>query len=258
MNKPLAPAIAWVHEGVWGILSRWFKVPQEPPNLPAAPGDHVTTFRPSDEWLRYLKLNFWVSYVAANVAQLAAWITIGVAFPLALIFLLPVAGVLVAFPLAFGYVAMYLRYETTWYLLSTRSMRIRRGIWTVHETTITYENVQNVVVHQGPLQRMFGIADVIVKTAGGGGHATPHQAAAFSSHVGLLEGLANAQEVREMILNRVRQSQNAGLGDEAHTTHAPQVAVAAPCVAIESPEQVAVLREIRDALKSLVAQPISA
>ena len=65
--------------------------------------------------------------------------------------------------------AMHLRYDTTWYVLTNRSLRIRRGIWMIHETTITYENVQNVSVNQGPLQRIFGIADVLVQTAGGGG-----------------------------------------------------------------------------------------
>ena len=47
--------------------------------------------------------------------------------------------------------------------------RIRRGIWIIHETTITFENVQNVVVQQGPLQRWYGIANVLIETAGGGG-----------------------------------------------------------------------------------------
>ena len=43
----------------------------------------------------------------------------------------------------------------------------------VLETTITFENIQNVTVQQGPLQRLFGIADVRVDTAGGGGGG-PH------------------------------------------------------------------------------------
>ena len=71
-------------------------------------------------------------------------------------------------PDVIAYVAIHLRYDTTWYVLTDRSLRIRRGIWIIHETTISFENVQNVEVRQGPLQRYFGIADVIVQTAGGG------------------------------------------------------------------------------------------
>ena len=63
-------------------------------------------------------------------------------------------------PDVFAYVGIHLRYDTTWYVLTDRSLRIRRGILTIHETTISFENVQNVEVRQGPLQRYFGIADV--------------------------------------------------------------------------------------------------
>jgi uncharacterized membrane protein YdbT with pleckstrin-like domain len=71
-------------------------------------------------------------------------------------------------PDVIAYVGLHLRYDTTWYVFTDRSLRIRRGIWVIHETTITFENVQNVAVAQGPVQRYFGIADVIVQTAGGG------------------------------------------------------------------------------------------
>ncbi len=80
------------------------------------------------------------------------------------------------------------------YVLSDRTLRIRRGIWIINEVTITYENIQNVSVRQGPLQRYYGISDLVVQTAGGGG-AGPHGEQNLGSHLGLLEGIDNAEDV---------------------------------------------------------------
>ena len=51
----------------------------------------------------------------------------------------------------------------------------------MHETTISFENVQNVEVRQGPLQRYFGIADVVVQTAGGGARHSKGESARRSA-----------------------------------------------------------------------------
>src|SRR6185503_2577754 len=118
-------------------------------------------------------------------------------------------------------------------------LRIRRGIWVIRETTITFENVQNVEVAQGPVQRYFGIADVIVQTAGGGASKKSSHGGERSSaaHVGILQGVDNADAVRDLILDRVRRSRTAGLGDEhattpARATHAPPSAYSAAHLAV--------------------------
>ena len=109
---------------------------------------------------------------------------------------------LIVLPDVVAYVGIHLRYDTTWYVLTDRSLRIRRGILNIHETTISFENVQNVEVRQGPLQRYFGIADVLVTTAGGGvaSHGKGAQASTLGAHVGLLQGLDDADAVRNQIL----------------------------------------------------------
>ena len=137
------------------------------------------------------------------------------------------------------YIGIHLRYDTTWYVLSDRTLRIRRGIWIINEVTITYENIQNVSVRQGPLQRYFGISDLVVQTAGGGGAVGQHGEQNLSGHLGLLEGIDNAQEVRELIMDKWRAAKNAGLGDEAHR---PSTAASN---AFGNAEQ-AVLEQIRD------------
>jgi uncharacterized membrane protein YdbT with pleckstrin-like domain len=98
--------------------------------------------------------------------------------------------------------------------------------------------VQNVEVHQGPLQRWFGIADVLVTTAGGGSEHTAEgrSSASMTSHHGLIDGVSHAAQVRDLILSRLRQSRTAGLGDEGERHES----------AAWTPEHLAVLREIRD------------
>ena len=52
-----------------------------------------------------------------------------------------------------------------------------------------------------------------METAGGGGDSK--QKGLQVSNQGIIEGIANAYEIRERILSRMRQSVSAGLGDEA-------------------------------------------
>ena len=180
------------------------------------------------------------------------WLAISIAFPIVgVILVVPLVFVLIA-PDVIAYVGLHLRYDTTCYVFTDRSLRIRRGIWVIHETTITFENVQNVEVAQGPVQRYFGIADVIVQTAGGSSKKGSHGSEKSSdAHVGILQGLDDADTVRNLILDRVRRSRTAGLGDE-HVTppaHAPRPEY--------STAHLAVLREISDQARRLaeVASP---
>ena len=85
-------------------------------------------------------------------------------------------------------------------MLTDRSLRIRRGIWVIHETTISFENVQNVEVRQGPVQRHFGIADVIVQTRAAARRAGKGESTSMGAHAGILQGLDDAEAVRDLIL----------------------------------------------------------
>lgn len=241
MNKrSFDDATRWIYRGVWAVLVRWFRVPEQPPILPVAPGERLEAFRPAPGFLRYLKLQFWIGISLINIALMAVWIVITVLLPIVGACLAPLVLVFIILPNVVAYIAIHLRFDTTWYVMTERSLRIRRGIWVLHETTITFENVQNVVVNQGPVQRFFGIANVVVETAGGGGGGGPHgkQPGSAGAHQGLLEGVSNAQEIRDLILRRLRRSSTAGLGDEAHVE----------TVHTWLPEHVFVLKEIRSML----------
>lgn len=148
------------------------------------------------------------------------------------------------------YVGIHLRYDTTWYVLSDRSVRIRRGIWTITETTITFENVQDVKIQQGPVQRFYGISDIIIQTAGGGGGGGGggEGASAATTHVGHIEGVADAPRIRDLVMSRVRESRTAGLGDERVSSEARHATVSQPAW---SPAHLQALREIRQGLTHL-------
>ena len=243
-------AAAWIYRGVWASIVTWFRVPPYPPTLPSA-GEEVRSFRPARGFLQYLKFYFWLLLIPGDILPIGAWMAVAAALPGVGLALLPVLVAFVVLPDVIAYVAIHLRYDTTWYVLSDRSLRIRRGILTIHETTISFENVQNVEVRQGPLQRYFGIADVIVQTAGGG-VSTEHSHGSSSSgaHRALLQGLDDAEAVRDAILERVRHLRSGGLGDEGpvarrHRTGAPPAA------------HVAVLREIRDVSARMATRALS-
>jgi len=254
VSEHVDAAAAWIYRGVWASVVSLFKVPVHPPTLPAR-GEPVRSLRPATGFLGYLKFLFWLALIPGDILPVVGWVAVGVAVPVLGFVLAPVFVALMILPDVIAYVGIHLRYDTTWYVLTDRSLRIRRGIWVIHETTISFENVQNVEVRQGPLQRYFGIADVIVQTAGGGAsrsHGKADASGTFGAHVGVLEGIDDAGAIRNQILAAVERTRQAGLGDE----HPHPVAPSGPVVggrASLSPRHLAVLREIRDSVRRLGA-----
>ena len=238
MSRGIDRAATWMYRGVWGVLTKWFRVPEHPPDLPVMPGENLQTFRPSPGFLSYLKLQYWMGMAVFTLVICVLWTVLSVAFPVARLFLIPVALAVIIVPAVLWYLAMYLRYDTTWYVLSRRSLRIRSGIWEIHEATITFENIQNVTVESGPVERWFEIGNVIVDTAGGGQTSSSEPGKRSSNlHRGEIAGVSNGQEIRQLILSRLMKSRSAGLGDET-IEHAGW-----------TPQHVGVLREIRDLLQ---------
>ena len=249
MTRPVDAAAAWIYRGVWANVVWLFRLPSDPPTLPA-PSGSVRSIRPALGFLRYLKFFFWLLFIPGDVLPLIGWSAIYSQHRAVGIALVAPLIVVLILPDVIAYVAIHLRYDTTWYVLTDRSLRIRRGIWVLHETTISFENVQNVEVRQGPLQRYFGIADVVVQTAGGGARQSKGESGTtVNAHTGILQGLDDAQEVRNLILDRVQRSRSAGLGDErALHDHRESLDRSHAAVSIA---HVAVLREIRDIARRL-------
>jgi uncharacterized membrane protein YdbT with pleckstrin-like domain len=207
----------------------------------------IAYVRPSPAYLRYRKFLFWIGLTVVDVVLSLLWLVLILAAPMWGLITAPLWIIVIVVPDILAYIAIHLRYDTTWYVLSDRSMRIRRGIWSIYETTITFENIQNVSISQGPLQRWFGFANLIVSTAGGGGGGT--EAGASASHIGMLEGIDDAELLRERILSKSQRT--AGLGDEeSEATHRRLDRTSF------SMEQLKLLREIQS-LTAQMAKPHS-
>jgi len=110
------------------------------------------------------------------------------------------------------YAVVRLEFEQHWYIVTDRSLRIRTGLLRLQESTMSFANLQQVEVKQGPLQRLLGLADVHVQSAGGGS-GRPEQEQGDSLHTGIFHSVENATEIRDLILARLRQFRQAGLGD---------------------------------------------
>ena len=219
-----------MHDRFKAIVLRLLRVPAEP-HAPAGSPGSVKVFRAAPNFYR-LNLFVWairqVAAFGALLVFLIVWHTsVSKGLPprvnLVVDLLKLVGLVLLIAQLPFSYLLVRLDYEMRWYMVTDRSLRIRTGVWNVRESTLTFANIQQITVRQGPLQRLLGIHDLEVTTAGGGGgglgsHSHGQLGHGESMHRGFFHGIDNAHEVRAMMLERLKHLRDAGLGDpdEAH------------------------------------------
>lgn len=130
------------------------------------------------------------------------WIKLGELFGLFLFFL----------QFFWSLLAVRIDYSQRWYMVTDRSLRLRWGVVKIQETTMSFANLQQVSVHQGPLQRLLKIADVEVRSAGGGS-GEDEKDAGDSMHRSVFHAVENASEIRDLILARLQHYRQTGLGE---------------------------------------------
>jgi hypothetical protein len=121
--------------------------------------------------------------------------------------------------LAVSWLLLRLDWEARWYMVSDESLRIREGLFRTHERTMTVANIQNLSIRRGPLQKLLGIADLEVRTAGGGKSSSDQPGSSGTDlHVGRFRGIENATALRDRIEASLRRHRDTGLGDpdDAH------------------------------------------
>jgi uncharacterized membrane protein YdbT with pleckstrin-like domain len=233
-----------------------------PPDPEPPPGDQASTrqFRAAPNFYKYLLFIWGLKSFFTLIA--AAWFTaipIAIALSLGrrhhgyawLLFLIPLVIVPALILLRlFALAVLQLDFDKRWYLVTDRSLRVREGVLTVREMTITFANIQNISVSQGPVQRALGVADLRVDTAGG---STINEAKnpGANLHTAWLRGINNTEEVRDLIQERLRRLKDAGLGDQDDSQHdlsvrqksAPRAAVLAALREVHT-ETVALRRAI--------------
>jgi uncharacterized membrane protein YdbT with pleckstrin-like domain len=103
-----------------------------------------------------------------------------------------------------------------------------KGVVIVREMTISFANIQDVAITQGAIERMLGPSNVRVTTAGGRGGHSQNKPAGPNLHNAWFRGIDNADEVKNLILERLRALKDSGLGHrEEECTH-PQRQLAPP------------------------------
>jgi membrane protein YdbS with pleckstrin-like domain len=206
-------------EFLLGLLKPLFlpllKLEFTPPHLPEG-SSLVRSLKPADQWLayRYLTtlfgfLNQFVGTGIAAIALVAKLKGTGIAIALVLF-------AVQCFIIGLALVTTRVDFELRHYLVGDRSLRVAQGAWKREEVTLSYANVQNIEVTQGPLERMFGFKSLTISTAGA--DTTP---GAENSHLVTLVGLEQADEVRALILGMLKQQRDAGLGDSTTPSAGP-------------------------------------
>jgi membrane protein YdbS with pleckstrin-like domain len=200
-----------------GQLLDLMKVPYEP-QPPDGSAGSIHIFRSGRNYYRW-RLIVWLG---ANLGVLVLVSILLLVISRAIRFAPPLgrlAGEALAVLLVMGFLGsalctflqQKLNYERRWYIVTDRCLRVRSGIMNVHEITTTFANIQEVRLSSGPLQKLLGLADVEVHSAGGGGKGSSN------GHVARFEGVDNAPEIRDFVLARLRQYRDSGLGGKDAT-----------------------------------------
>jgi membrane protein YdbS with pleckstrin-like domain len=197
-----------------------------PPDPEPPPGDEASTrqFRAAPNYYKYL-----LCIVLLRILLVLLVIVVSVALPVTIVefqlakqhskwalvlWLIPVAAIILHLLLsAFSLAVVRLTFEKRWYLVTDRSLRVREGVISIREMTVNFANIQNISVSQGPLQRILGISDLRVDTAGGGGGSSHGEQGSQNLHTAWFRGIENADDVRGIIQDRLRHLKDSGLGD---------------------------------------------
>lgn len=244
------------------LLLRLLRVPPEPA-IPTG-ARVIRVFRAAPNYFRY-RLVLWAA------AQLSALIGLigGVFFISSVLRTVtdPTITLLLQAVEAFAWLAflvqlpisialLRLDFDLRWYILMDRSLRIREGIVSVREKTMTFANIQQISIRRNPLQRLLGLADVQVRTAGGGGTSSGHGhggQVGEGMHEAFFRGVGNAEEIRDAIRERVRIHRDAGLGDPDDAAAPAAIGVSAESRDGEgsaADDLLAAARELRDEVRS--------
>jgi uncharacterized membrane protein YdbT with pleckstrin-like domain len=209
-----------VFDSLKGWVLRFLRVPSEP-ELPVGSAD-AWVFRAAPNYFRY-RLVLWAFAQAAALIGLVFGLVLlsgimdTVTHPMAVLALKGgevLAWITFLGQIPFSLAVLNLDFDLRWYIVSDRSLRIREGIVSLQEKTLTFANIQNVEIRRNPLQRLLGIADVRVRTAGGGGGSGDGNShVGESMHEASFRGVDDPEKIRTAILERVRRQRDSGLGD---------------------------------------------
>jgi membrane protein YdbS with pleckstrin-like domain len=199
-----------------GVVLRLARVPAEP-HVPEGAAESVRVFNAGRNYFTWRLILWGLGNAAIALGLLVAF---GFSFIPKLppvvraIWLTVEAGAASVFlaSIPITYFLQRLNYEMRWYIVTDRSLRIRSGVVWLQEITMTFANIQGIRVNANPLERLLGLANVEVQSAGGGG-STAHGKPS-SGHMGRFAGVDNAEAIRDLMVERLRIYRDSGLGEK--------------------------------------------
>jgi len=225
-----------------GIVLRLARVPAEP-HVPEGAKESVRMFNAGRNYFawRLIVWGFGNALVALGLLVMFAFSFIPTLPPVVrMVWRILDAGAALLFltSLPITYFVQRLNYELRWYIMTDRSLRIRSGVVWLEEITMTFANIQEIRVNANPIERLLGLANVEVRSAGGGtdahgGHST--------GHMGRFAGVDNGEAIRDLLVERLRAYRDSGLGEKIAAVKEPPAWAAAREVLQET-------RSLRDSL----------
>ena len=201
-----------IYEALKSQLLALLKVPDGPPQAPLGSPGQLEIFRASPRYLALkLLLHFGSIGLVLVFELLGLLLAPGPGSAVALRVMSTLVIVVTLVTALVRYFVIRLDYDVRYSVLTDRSLRVRQGCLVIDESTYTFANIQNLSVRQGPLQRLFDIADLELETAGGsrgGSHDSGH-----AQHQARLEGVEHAWELRDRISALIGAHRDTGLGD---------------------------------------------
>ncbi|MEO8367639.1 MAG: PH domain-containing protein [Candidatus Solibacter sp.] len=135
----------------------------------------------------------------------------------------------VAFPVTM--LVLYFRYHTMRYKFDGEGIRMSWGILFRHEIMLNYSRIQDIHLHSNFVERWLGLARIEIQTAAGS-----------SSAEMTLEGLADAEGMRDFLYSRMRGARYAH-----HPANPPDGSAMDPLVGVLT-EVASELRAIRQVI----------
>jgi uncharacterized membrane protein YdbT with pleckstrin-like domain len=211
-----------IAEWVKDAVLRLARVPADP-HVPEGAEESVRVFNAGRNYFTW-RMILW------GLGNAAAALGLSVAFAFSFIPTLPSLVRAIWLAVEVGAVGMFvasipvtyflqrLNYEMRWYIVTDRSLRIRSGVVWLQEITMTFANIQGIRVNANPIERLLGLANVEVRSAGGGdtAHGEPS-----SGHVGKFAGVDNAEAIRDLLVERLRVYRGSGLGEKTAEAREP-------------------------------------
>ena len=151
------------------------------------------------------------------------------------------AMTLLAFPVTI--IPLWIKYRTLRYRFDDEGIWRAQGILWRREVNVAYRRIQDIHLTSGLLQRWLGLATVSIQTAAGS--ANPEVT---------IEGVLEAEALRDFLYTKMRGVRDHGAGTVRHAIGVSvEPATAGPGPAGED-EALALLTDIRDALRRLEAR----